>query len=117
MQGKAEKPDVTARTYFAATTEDCGSPLSNLQAASGRSRSLSALSPDRLLHDVRRSRVDDRAFRKAPLDLCSVLCSGWRDLDSRRISLPPLCPSRPLSTRQRLNPAFLHERLDPLHVD
>src|SRR5258707_12340689 len=107
MQGKAEKPDVTARTYFAATTEDCGSPLSNLPAASGRSRSLSALSPERLLLDVRRSRIDDRAFHKAPLDYRSVLRGGWRDLDSRRISLSPLCPSRPLPTRQGPDPAFL----------
>src|SRR5258708_19305807 len=113
MQGKAEKPDVTARTYFAATTEDCGSPISNLQAASGRSRSLSALSPDRLLHDVRGSRVAHRAFDKAPLGHLGVLRSGLRDLDSRRISLLPLCPSRQFPTRRRPDPAFLARATSP----
>src|SRR5258708_24509319 len=107
MQGKAEKPDVTARTYFAATTEDCGSPLSNLQAASGRSRSLSALSPERLLLDVRRSRIDDRAFHKAPLDYRSVLRGGWCHPRSLPISLSPLCPSPPPPPPPAPGPAFL----------
>src|SRR5258707_10097367 len=107
MQGRTKTADATSRLYSTAAAEDCGGPLSNLQAASGRALSLSSLPADCFLHSVCGSRVNHRAFDNAPLDDRSVLRSGLRDLDFRRISLSPVCPSRPLPTRQKSDPAFL----------
>src|SRR5580692_4370508 len=105
MPGRAEKIDVTNRTHFASTTKERRSPFRELQAASVRSRSLSSLPFDGLLHTVRNSRVDYRVFDSASMDHRSLLLSGLRDLDSRRISLPPLCLAWPFSARQRRHPA------------
>src|SRR5260370_41797805 len=73
IQGRMEKADAPTPLFFTAAAEDCGGPLSNLQAASGRSRSLSSLPADCLLHSVRGSRVNHRVFDNAPLDDRSVL--------------------------------------------
>jgi len=90
-------------------------PLCNLQAASGRSRSPSPLPADRLLHFVRDGRVGYRVFDNASLDRRRFLFSGLCDLDSRRISLPPLCLHGRFPPGKGVIRRFLHERLDPLH--
>ena len=92
-------------------------PLRNLQAASVRSRSLSSLPADRFLLRVRNSSCWLSRFRhSAPLDHRSLLLSGLRDMDSRRISLPPLRFARPFSAGQRCHPAVypLAARFSPL---
>src|SRR6267154_2597407 len=105
MQGRVEKLDVTTCTDFTATATDRGGPVSNLQAESGRSCSPSSLPSDRLLHLVCDSRVNYRAFDNAHLDSSGFLLGRLRDLDSRRIPLPPLCFAWPFSARQRRRPA------------
>src|SRR6267154_2949561 len=104
MQGRTEKADVTNRTHLPTTATDCRGPVSNLQAESGGSCSPSSLPSDRLLHLVRDSRVNYRAFDKAHLDRSSFLLGRLRNLDARRISLPPLCFAWPFSARQRHRP-------------
>src|SRR6267154_4749956 len=101
MQGRTEKVDVTTCTHFTTNATDCGGPVSNLQAESGRSCSPSSLPTDRVLHLLCDSRVDYRAFDNASLDRSSFLLGRLCDLDSRRIRLPPLCFAWPFSARPR----------------
>src|SRR5712671_4536518 len=105
MQGRVENVDVTTCTDVTGTATDPGGPVSNLQAESGRSCSPSSLPSDRLLHLVCDSRVRYRVFDNAHLDSSSFLLGRLRDLDPRRISIPPLCFAWPLSARQRRRPA------------
>src|SRR5258708_4941792 len=104
MQGRTEKADVTTRLDFTPTAPDRGGPVSNLQAASGRPCPPSFVPADRFLHLVCDSRADYRVLDNAHLDRSSFLFGRLRDLDSRRISFPPLCFARPFSAGQRRRP-------------
>src|SRR5713226_2519099 len=97
------KGNVRTRSHFTATAKDRGNSFRGIQAAAGRPRSPSPVPAERLLHPIRDAGVGDCVFDEASMDCGNFFLGGLRDVDSRRVPLPPLCVARPFFPRQGLD--------------